>query len=258
MPARNKNRLAPLTIKPPKLRKYAAQSREKRRLCHQKPAAAAQYSAPHPARDHTNTPRQQLKKRLTGHYPPPGASKKLAIKQQNAENASVSTETYSAARRNVAIQPAPLPTKIRQYELILCHLQGKCGHPRQKAAIQNSAVRWQNSLTPPAIAANFLTPTGCLRSLFARIMQENGVFYAINPTKLRHFTPDLRRLRMFRAIICCPSVKHSNFSKKICVTSGAEKFGRKTADFSIKIFRSKPEISRRCPILPRFSSEKPH
>ena len=29
MPARNKNRLAPLTIKPPKLRKYAAQSRKK-------------------------------------------------------------------------------------------------------------------------------------------------------------------------------------------------------------------------------------
>ena len=62
MPARNKSRLAPLTIKPPKFRKYAAQSREKRRLCHQKPAAAAQYSAPHPARDHAPPPRQQLKK----------------------------------------------------------------------------------------------------------------------------------------------------------------------------------------------------
>ena len=29
MPDRNQNRLAPLTIKPPKLRKYAAQSRKK-------------------------------------------------------------------------------------------------------------------------------------------------------------------------------------------------------------------------------------
>ena len=58
---RNKNRLAPLTIKPPKLQKYAAQSRKKRRRCHQKSAAAAQYSTPHPARDHTNTPRQQQK-----------------------------------------------------------------------------------------------------------------------------------------------------------------------------------------------------
>ena len=74
--ARNKNRLAPLTIKPPKLRKNAAQSREKRRLCHQKPAAAAQYPNTQPTRNHANTPRQQLKKRLTRHYPPPGASKK--------------------------------------------------------------------------------------------------------------------------------------------------------------------------------------
>ena len=167
MPARNKNRLAPLTIKPPKLRKNAAQSRKKRRFCRQKPAAAAQYPNTQPTRDHANTPRQQLKKRLTKHYPPPSASKKLAIKQQNAENASVSTEIYSAARRNVAIQIAPLPTKIRQFELILCHLQGKCGQRRQKAAIQNSAVRWQNSLTPPAIAVKFLTRQAAY-AVFAR------------------------------------------------------------------------------------------
>ena len=102
--------------------------------------------------------------------------KKLAIKQQNAENASASTEIYSAARRNVAIQIAPLPTKIRQFELILCHLQGNCGHPRQKAAIQNSAVRWQNSLTPPAIAVKFLTPTGCLRSLLPALCKKTARF----------------------------------------------------------------------------------
>ena len=71
-----KTRLAPLTIKPPKLRKNAAQSREKRRFCRQRPAAAAQHPKAHPARDHANTPRQQLKKRLTRYYPPPGASKK--------------------------------------------------------------------------------------------------------------------------------------------------------------------------------------
>ena len=138
MPARNKNRLAPLTIKPPKLRKYAAQSREKRRLCRQKPAAAAQYPNTQPTRDHANTPRQQLKKSLRRHCPPPSASKKLAIKQQNAENASVSTEIYSAARRKAAIQIAPLPTKIRQFERIICLLQGKSGQRRQKAAMQNS------------------------------------------------------------------------------------------------------------------------
>lgn len=98
------------------------------------------------------------------------------------------------------------PAAMCQYNSLLCPQKSdnlsrsyviykeKCGQRRQKAAIQNSAVRWQNSLTPPAIAVKFLTPTGCLCSLFARIMQENGVFYAINPAKLRLFTPDLRRL----------------------------------------------------------------
>ena len=61
--------------------------------------------------------------------------------------------------------------------------------------MQNSAVQQQNKLVQPAIAVKFLTPTGCLRSPFARIMQENGVFFAIYPAKLRHFTPDLRRPR---------------------------------------------------------------
>ena len=32
---------------------------KKRRFCHQKPAATAQYPSPHPTRDHANTPRQQ-------------------------------------------------------------------------------------------------------------------------------------------------------------------------------------------------------
>ena len=134
MPDRNKNRLAPLTIKPPKLRKYAAQSREKRRLCRQKPAAAAQCSAPHPHPRPCKHPSTTAKKSaLQGIIRRPARQKKLALKQQNAENASVSTEIYSAARRNVAIQLTPLPTKIRQPERILCLLQEKCGHPRQKS-----------------------------------------------------------------------------------------------------------------------------
>ena len=106
-------------------------------------------------------------------------------------------------------------------------------------------------------SSQFLAPGKLHTQSFVRIMQENGVFYAINPAKLRHFTPDLHRPRKPRNHKCCPPVKHSIFSKKICVTSGAEKFGRKTAKFSIKIFRRKPEISRRRPILPRSRSEKP-
>ena len=157
----------------------------------------------------------------------------------------------------MAIQIAPLPTKIRQFELILCLLQEKNATTRGKSrhAKLRRAMAKQASL--PRHSSQFLDPDRLPTQSFARIMQENDVFYAINPTKLRLFTPYLRRPHMFGAIICCPSVKHSNFSKKICVTFGAEKFGRKTAKFSIKIFRRKPEISRRRPILPRFRSEKP-
>ena len=158
----------------------------------------------------------------------------------------------------MAIQLAPLPTKIRQFEPILCLLQGKMRSTKAKsrhAKLRRAAIKQTRSARH---SSQILDPDRLPTQSFARIMQENSVFYAINPAKLRLFTPYLRRPHMFGAIICCSSVKHSNFSKKICVTSGAEKFGRKTAKFSIKIFRRKPEISRRCPILPRFRSEKPH
>ena len=50
--------------------------------------------------------------------------------------------------------------------------------------------------------SQILDPDRLPTQSFARIMQENGVFYAINPTKLRLFTPYLRRPHMFGAIIC--------------------------------------------------------
>ncbi len=44
-------------------------------------------------------------------------------------------------------------------------------------------------------SSQFLVPGKLHAQSFARIMQENRLFYGINPTKLRHFTPDLRRPR---------------------------------------------------------------
>lgn len=44
-------------------------------------------------------------------------------------------------------------------------------------------------------SSQILDPGKLHAQSFARIMQENGVFYAINPAKLRLFTPYLRRPR---------------------------------------------------------------
>ena len=112
-----------------------------------------------------------------------------------------------------------------------------------------------DSFRPPQ--PPFLIPQAA-RTVFAR-------FFARKPPVLRHkpsetsaFHAEFSPPAQAQDRKCRPPVKHSNFSKKTCVTSGAEKFGRKTANFSIKIFRSKPEISRQRPILLRFRSEKPH
>lgn len=176
MPARNKNRLAPLTIKPPKLRKNAAQSREKRRFCRQKPAAAAQYPNTQPTRDHANTPRQRHNDSLQAVFYHPARQKHSHYLSKNAENASKSTEIYSAARRNVAIQLAPLPTKIRQFEPILCLLQGKCGHPRQKAAIQKLRRAMAKQPHSARHSSQFLAPASCTRSLLPALCKKTACF----------------------------------------------------------------------------------
>ncbi|HIU99305.1 MAG TPA: hypothetical protein IAC73_05640 [Candidatus Limadaptatus stercoripullorum] len=95
----------------------------------------------------------------------------------------------------MAIQIAPLPTKIRQFELIFCHLQGKMRSTKAKsrhAKLRRAAIKQTRSARH---SSQFLAPGKLHAQSFARIMQENGVFYAINPAKLRHFTPDLRRPR---------------------------------------------------------------
>ena len=108
MPARNKNRLAPLMIKPPKLRKYAAQSREKRRLCRQKPAAAAQYPNTQPTRDHANTPRQQKK----------APYKALSAARRVKKNAQSNSKTPKMPRYPQKFTRRP--AAMWQYNSLLC------------------------------------------------------------------------------------------------------------------------------------------